>query len=82
MPHVRVVHLSVYSVCNFTKTGPTFLIILMISESCSIHTNTYMVNDQPFFGRFHNVSFTMQSHDQNSTLSLSLGIRHQKFSIM
>ena len=29
------IHLSVYSACNFTKTGPNFFLILMIPEPCS-----------------------------------------------
>ena len=48
-----------------------FLIILMIPEPCSTHQYIYF-RWPTFSDRFHNVSFTMQSHDQNSTLSLML----------
>ena len=40
-----------------------------IPEPCSTHQYLY-ARWSTFSGRFHTVSFTMQSHDQNSTLSL------------
>ena len=46
-----------------------FLIILMIPEHCNTHKFLY-ARWSTFSGRFHTVSFTMQSHDQNSTSSL------------
>ena len=52
-----------------------FLIILMIPEPCNTHKFLY-ARWSTFSGPFHTVSFTMQSHDQNSTSSLiSLLIR-------
>ena len=46
------------------------LIILMIPEPYSKHQYLYATRSI-FSDWFHNVSFTLQSHDQNSTLSLS-----------
>ena len=43
----------------------------MIPEPCNSHTFLY-ARWSTFSGRFHTVSFTMQSHDQNSTSSLRL----------
>ena len=42
---------------------------LMIQEPCNTHKFLYD-RWSTFSGRFHTVSFTMQSHDQNSTSSL------------
>ena len=44
---------------------------LMIPEPCSTHQYLY-ARWSTFSDRFHTVSFTMQLHDQNSTLSLSI----------
>ena len=41
----------------------------MIPEPCNTHTFLY-ARWSTFSGRFHTVSFTMQSHDQNLTSSL------------
>ena len=55
---------SVYNDCNFTKTGPNFLSFWWF-QNLAVHTNTYMLDDQPFL-----IDFTMQSHDHNWSLSL------------
>ena len=59
------VHLSVYSACNFTKTN--FLSFWWF-QNLAVHTNTDMLST--FSDRFHNVSLTMQSHDQNWSIPL------------
>ena len=45
-PRVHI-HLSVYSVCNFTKTWPNFLSFWWF-QNLKIHTNSYTLDDQPF----------------------------------
>ena len=67
------IHLSVYSACNFTKTGPNFLSFWWF-QNLAVHTNTRW---STFSDRFHNVSFTMQSHDHNWSLSLKKQYRLQ-----
>ena len=57
-----------------------FLIILMIPEHCNTHKFLY-ARWSTFSGRFHTVSFTMQSHDQNSTSSLNTGKSWRKKSL-
>ena len=52
-----------------TKTGPNFVIVLMIPEPCCTHQYVY-ATWSTFSDRFHTVSFRMQSHDYNLTLSL------------
>ena len=41
------------------------------SQNLAVHTNTYMLDEATFSDRFHNVSFTMQSHDQNWSIPLN-----------
>ena len=48
-----------------------FLIILMIPEPCNTQKYLY-ARWSTFSDWLHTVSFTMQLHDQNSTLSLSI----------
>ena len=55
-----------------------FLIILMIPEPCNTHKFLY-ARWSTFSGRFHTVSFTMQSHDQNSTSSLKMKLYYKSF---
>ena len=54
-----------------------FLVNLMSPEHCSTHQHLY-ARRSTFSDGFHNVSFTMQSHDQNSTLSLNLILMSRK----
>ena len=63
------IHRSVYSACNFTKTGPNFLSFWWF-QNLAVHTNTYMLDDQPFLIDSTLFLSKMQSHDQNSTSSL------------
>ena len=41
------IHLSVYSACKFTKTGPNFSSFWWF-QNLAGYTNTYMLEDQPF----------------------------------
>ena len=69
MPHVCVVpYISFCVHCLLLyQDWAKFIIILMIPEPCSTHQNC-MLHNQLFSDWFHTVSFTMQSHDQNSSL--------------
>ena len=66
------IHISVYSACNFTKTGPTFLSFWWFQNlACSTHQYLY-ARWSTFSDRFHIVSFTMQPHVHNWSPSLTL----------
>ena len=53
------------------QDGAKFLIILMIPEPCSTHQYLHVyARWSTFSDWFHNVSFTMQSHDQNGSIPL------------
>ena len=73
MTHVCVVlytiHLSVYK-CTVLVTLPSFWWL----QNLAVHTNTYMLHDQLFRIDSTPFLYTMQSHDQNSTLSLSANV--------
>ena len=71
MPLVRVVPSTSFCVqCLWLyQDWAKFVIILMIPEPCSTHQ--YLDDRWSIFSdRFRTVYFIMQSHDQNSTLSL------------
>ena len=64
-PRVRVVPYTSFCVqcLQLYQDLAKFLIILMIREPCNTHKFLY-ARWSTFSGRFHTVSFTMQSHDQ------------------
>ena len=70
-PRVRVVPYTSFcaSVCNFTKTWPNFLSFWWF-QNLAIHTNSYMLDDQPFLVGSTPFLSQCKSHDQNSTSSL------------
>ena len=72
MPHVRVVPYPSFCVqCLLLyQDWAKFFIILMIPEPCSTHQYLY-ARWSTLSDRFRIISFTMQLHDQNSTLSLT-----------
>ena len=63
------IHLSVYSACNFTKTGPNFLSFWWF-QNVAVHINTYMLDDQPFL--IDSTTFLSQCNLMTHNWSLSL----------
>ena len=72
MPNARVVPYTSFCVQSLLlyQDWAIFCIISMMPEPCSTHQYLY-ARWSTFSDRFHNVSFTMQLHDQNTTLSFN-----------
>ena len=68
------IYISLCKVLVLYQDWAKFLIILMTPESCSIYR--YLHVCATCSNWFHTVSFTMQSHEQNSTLSLWIVCSH------
>ena len=67
----KILYLSVYSACNFTKTRPNLLSSWWFQNLHGTHQYLY-ARWSTFSDHLHSVSFTVQSHDQNWSIPLTM----------